>query len=122
MKPSEHKDRYIAPGEYPEFVVFYTAEPYWMEFVVLNVKGWLGDGGLILDDGVDLDHPDGGERIMEGSLKWDGCINLRVGNGEKDLLDHFCGLNSALIIERAFRTIYMLAEKHIAHFDKECAQ
>jgi hypothetical protein len=62
------------------------------------------------------------EILMEGSIKWDGCINLDIGGRGESYRNHFCSLHGALIVERAMRAIYALAAQNVARFDAECAK
>ncbi len=125
LKPSKHKSKHVAPGEYPEFVIFYTAAEHWMDFIVIAVGGWEEVDGKkvpILGDGRDIDSADRDEILMEGSIKWDGCINLDIGGRGESYRNHFCGLYGALIVERAMQAIYALAAQNVARFDAECAK
>lgn len=125
LKPSEHKSKHVAPGEYPEFVIFYTAAEYWMDFIVIAVCHWDEIDGKtvpILGDGQDIDSAVLDEILMEGSIKWDGCINLDIGGRGESYRNHFCSLHGALIVERAMRAIYALAAQNVARFDAECAK
>lgn len=106
LKPSEHKSKHIEPGEVPEFGIFYTAAEHWMDFVVI-------DGGSL--DAID--SADGDAIVMEGCIKWDGCINLDIGGRGISYRNHFCSLHGALIVERAMRAIYALAAQHITAWD-----
>ena len=109
MKPSAHKSKHVAPDD---FVVFYTAEDHVMDFCVVT--------GL---DASEINRDaDNADIIMDGYIKWDGCINVDIEyvNGSVPL--HFCGLHGALVVERAMRAIYALAAQHVARFDSECAK
>lgn len=51
-------------------------------------------------------------RLMEGGIKWDGCVDMDIGEGEGYQL-HFCNLEGTRIITRALEEVYALAAKKI---------
>lgn len=128
-KASEHAACYIAPDNdgYHEFLIYFTPRSHSMEYIVLEVSGWAVNQTTwknthpLFDNNGAVEDPDLATPLVQGHVKWDGCADLDIGGDENSYRNHFCGLDSALILERVVRAIYMLAEQHIPQFDKEIA-
>lgn len=83
------------------------------------------------DDPNDINYGDVGqgwtksideaEALIRGWIKWDGCCDLDIGEGDSYQL-HFCGHKNARIVGRAIDAIYDLAAKHIPHWGAELAE
>ena len=52
------------------------------------------------------------ELLLSGCLKWDGCADLDIGEGDSYQL-HFCGRANARIVGRALDWLYDLGEELI---------
>lgn len=108
-----------------EFSGYFVAEEDSMRFRVVAVGGWpQGGGGASYQDDEcgRLDGVEGfwkAQPMIEGWVKWDGCMDLDVGGHGESYRDHFCGLHDALSISRALRLVYEHAEKLIPRFDRE---
>jgi hypothetical protein len=69
--------------------------------------------------GAILPQPDWekADRILEGSIKWDGCWNVNFGDEAGYL--HLCGDLDVSALRRALRTLHDLAAKHIPAWNDE---
>lgn len=88
-------------------------EFYFIEFVATEysiVTTQINNGPIVISTEVD-EHP-----TLDGSLKWDGCMNFQVKEG----FDHICRLQHALNFAELFRLIYAQGEK--LGFDKKYMQ
>jgi len=107
-----------------EFVVFCCIGTRWMNYVILEiVAGPVNGKGPVQFTQQGADSPltfstglDDAQVFMYGSLKWDGCMDLTVGQGD-DYQLHFCGRNSALIFQRVVERLYDIAAAHMSAFD-----
>lgn len=66
-------------------------------------KGWAGSG----DTTTDVEQA---EVLMEGRLKWDGCIDLKQGN---ERYMHFCGRGKFKEWLKLLERVYDLAAVHM---------
>ena len=126
---SEHTACYVAPSDddFPEFLIYFTPDDYSIGFIVLDVTGWACDqttfqnkAPLFGDNGTS-ENPDDATPLVQGYVKWDGCMDVDIGGDDISYRNHFCGLEDALRLERVVRAVYALAEQHIPQFDKELA-
>jgi len=66
-------------------------------------------GGVVSDGENEL------EKIIEGSLKWDGCFNANLSAG--DTLTHFCGPAEAYEYAALVQCSYVLVQRHLENYD-----
>lgn len=93
------------------------------EFVV-NIEAFRVVGEVHSEGGVEFDPPrkeyerkgatnsmdttpnlDEAQRVIEGSIKWDGCSNLNFFPDEKGYV-HFCGKNGAVVMGNLLAAMY----------------
>ncbi len=58
---------------------------------------------------------------LSGSIKWDGCANLRFDAQDGCML-HFCGRNDAARVGKLFDLLYDLTEQLLPTYDKELGE
>ena len=105
-------------------MVFYEVNEHYLSFLVLEVSGVTIDpmpGILCFDNGEE--NPDFAMELdgclMQGDLKWDGCINLSFGG---EMLLHFCGRDHTKVVDQVFAVLYDLGARYIEHWDADCAE
>jgi hypothetical protein len=118
VKPSEHKHRWAPPREGSPldegYVIFYTPKSHYLEFTVLEIESY-DDAAFYFGQNHSPDPDIDDAPLMEGTLKWDGCMNVNIGR-QGVVMVHFCGLDRALMLERAMRRLYALGAEHIEHW------
>lgn len=72
--------------------------------------------GMVFPDTENFDE---GERVLDGSLKWDGCMNVSFGDEEGYM--HICGWDGWIRIARIFPILFGLAHAHVRRFDASIA-
>lgn len=88
----------------------------------LNWSGPNGEGGEYMlckdNDGRTEGVTDISEAsvFMSGSIRWDGCSNLRF-DGQDDIMLHFCGKQSAVDVGTLLGRLYDLAADEIESWD-----
>lgn len=95
----------------PDFRICINVHDYYMDFAAYEVEGEYGGRELIISP----------LKYFSGSVKWDGCANVRFDEQDNVML-HFCGRNDAMRIARLIEKIYDLAEANIPTFDRKCAE
>ena len=132
-KPSEcsHRKEFRRKGKdigTDHFVVFFSFESHVLWFFVADILWFESDGVALFQHGGascrPTPTPDADEAHYEmiGTIKWDGCANLTVGECLSDEAQgflHFCGRDDAHRITRMIDAIYDLAAEHIPHWDGE---
>ena len=118
-KPSECREvrlpdiaiRFAAESHY---MVFYVVSPLYTELLPdAQQKTSYQDKGS--DSWPDpTDDIDNAHCLMQGSVKWDGCMDYVVG---QDGSLHVCGLDQALKLAHAISAVYAIAAQHIAAFN-----
>lgn len=96
--------------------------PYWMDFRCLKVVATDGDGGPPCYHDADYhftDDPAKALPYLEGSLKWDGCMNVTIH--EDGVMMHFCGLDGVKHMAATLERLYRLGAEHMERFDSEMA-
>jgi hypothetical protein len=63
-----------------------------------QVKDWVGVDGL-----------DDAHRFLSGSIKWDGCFDVRIEPEDGASMPHFCGRKEAVAVGALFDALYDLA-------------
>lgn len=122
-KPSELESVSVDPkkaGLEDEFIIFHTTQWHWMDFVVLYVISEDDDGAFFPlggweDSSEVTDDPDKAEVFVRGYLKWDGCMEVEIGD------KHFCGLHHSQILQRIFERLHAIAAEKMKSYDKGLA-
>jgi len=60
------------------------------------------------------------ELMLEGTIKWDSCANVKYYPNDGTNLAHFCGLNDALIFSDIWKQLYRVARK-MKNWDEDLA-
>lgn len=90
-----------------------------LPFVVYGVLGRGADGKRVYNREGYTSSPDPVEdrakaqKFIDGSLKWDGCINFTV----EDQPLHFCSRSDVEEFNKILPTVYDLAAKHITSWE-----
>jgi hypothetical protein len=97
---------------------------YYAEVEVFKIAAWFGPtdrleyerkGAKSSDDTTD--DLDNSQRCISGSIKWDGCSNLRIFPDENFV--HFCGKSAAVEFGELFGRLYELVKERIS-VDEGC--
>lgn len=103
-----------------EAVIMAASESTMMAFWVVYPLFETSEGGMVyqLKDAPGQPDPttdiDQAECLMRGTIKWDGCMDLMLGDSRGSI--HFCGRHSALIFDRAIRAVFEIAEQRMSKF------
>ena len=120
-KPSEYPLTYTAPEE---FTIFFEPKESSLDFTAIEHAGSqieLDGSEIPVFDSFDSEyptHPDLADYLMQGYIKWDGCVNVLFQEGYV----HFCSASSAARVGLILAKVYEFAELHLTSFDKELAQ
>lgn len=63
-------------------------------------------------------NPDEAQRVISGSIKWDGCSNITLFEDEQGFV-HFCGKDGAAMYGKLLEEIYNIATAQIPRWDGE---
>jgi hypothetical protein len=106
----------------------WAAYSHYCEFRVREIAGEEGDGVPLyvhfdeagaFDPTIDFEK---GDRVVDGSIKWDGCSHLYFGDSKNDGYLHLCGGYSFAALTVVLRTMFEIAAREIPAFDRECAK
>ena len=103
--------RQLLEDGFPVLLAEVEPKANYMKARILWVQTWVPD-----DEGTWI--PDETELLIDGSLKWDGCANLQLGEEGGHLL-HFCGRAHARIVDRAIGFLYDLGAELIPGWQGE---
>lgn len=115
MKEVYHIGQYtyrLSPGTdgyYVEFEVFHsTGETVWEKGVSIDPPRRNYERKDSRSSNDQTDNIDEAQRMLEGSVKWDGCSNIQFFPDD-GAYTHFCGKNGAMEIGQVLATVYDLA-------------
>jgi hypothetical protein len=79
------------------WVVIFTPSEYYVDIMAWEIAAEDDEGLLVGQSSQEMSHdPNDVTPIVRGSIKWDGCSNLDMG--EEDCMWHHCSRASLLVI------------------------